>query len=197
MNPNDNIFFDRRDLKKCGKNVIIGKTVRIRHPEKVSIGNNVIIDDFCYISGEVEIGDYVHVAASCSLQASEAKITIGAYSGISSGCRVFAATSNYAEPSLDMPTIPKEFSYGGIFEETIIESHCLLGANCVVLTGVHIPEGTAFGAGIVIRKKKYESWRLYAKSCGEPHFKREKEKYLLELAKLKSASTEQDENKNG
>ena len=41
-----NIFFDIKKLKKCGNNVTIGKTVRIRYPELVSIGDNVIIDDF-------------------------------------------------------------------------------------------------------------------------------------------------------
>ena len=46
----DNIFFNINDLKYCGKNVIIGKTVRIRYPHLVSIGDNCIIDDFTYIS---------------------------------------------------------------------------------------------------------------------------------------------------
>ena len=45
-----NIFFDLKKLKHIGKNVIIGKTVRIRRPELVEIGDNTIIDDFCYIS---------------------------------------------------------------------------------------------------------------------------------------------------
>ena len=45
----ENIFFDLSQLKKIGKNVIIGKTVRIRYPELVEIGDNVIIDDFTYI----------------------------------------------------------------------------------------------------------------------------------------------------
>ena len=66
---NNNIFFSIADLKKCGKNVIIGKTVRIRNPEKVTIGDNVIIDDFTYISGEVNIGNFVHIAASCTISA--------------------------------------------------------------------------------------------------------------------------------
>ena len=41
----DNIFFDKKLLKKCGDNVIIGKTVRIRYPHLVETGDNVIIDD--------------------------------------------------------------------------------------------------------------------------------------------------------
>ena len=38
----DNIFFDTNLLKKCGNNVIIGKTVRIRYPELVEISDNVL-----------------------------------------------------------------------------------------------------------------------------------------------------------
>jgi UDP-3-O-[3-hydroxymyristoyl] glucosamine N-acyltransferase len=45
----DNIFFDKSKLKYCGKNVIIGKTVRIRKPEDCIIGDNTIIDDFAYM----------------------------------------------------------------------------------------------------------------------------------------------------
>jgi galactoside O-acetyltransferase len=63
----DNIFFDKKNLQYCGENVIIGKTVRIRHPEKVSIGDNVIIDDFTYISTNLTINSFVHIAAGCKI----------------------------------------------------------------------------------------------------------------------------------
>ena len=33
----DNIFFDKSELKQCGANVIIGKTVRIRTPKKFQL----------------------------------------------------------------------------------------------------------------------------------------------------------------
>ena len=58
-----NIFFDESKLKR-GSNVIIGKTVRIRYPELVEIGDNVIIDDFTYISTECRfmIGSTFHLA---------------------------------------------------------------------------------------------------------------------------------------
>ena len=82
-----NIFFKLEDLKSCGENVIIGKTVRIRNPELVSIGNNVIIDDFTYISGELSLGDYSHIGASCSIQASRSKITMGDFSAYEFNCR--------------------------------------------------------------------------------------------------------------
>jgi acetyltransferase-like isoleucine patch superfamily enzyme len=45
----NNVFFERSQLKHCGENIIIGKTMHIRYPELVSIGDNRIIDDFTYI----------------------------------------------------------------------------------------------------------------------------------------------------
>ena len=39
----ENLFFNFDDLHHLGKNSIIGKTVRIRYPELVSIGDNCII----------------------------------------------------------------------------------------------------------------------------------------------------------
>jgi acetyltransferase-like isoleucine patch superfamily enzyme len=181
---NDNIFFSISDLKKCGKNVIIGKTVRIRHPELVEIGDNVIIDDFTYISGNVKIGSFVHIASSCTIQAGHASIEIGSFVGISAGCRIFAVTSNYLIPSLDLPVIQKKFSYGSIHEDTRIGDDVLIGANCVVLNGVVIPNGVAFGAGLTIRKKEYVEWRLYSDCTEKPKLKRNSKKYFKKKQEL-------------
>lgn len=63
----ENIFFDLSRLKSIGKNVIIGKTVRIRYPELVEIDDNVIIDDFTYISTALRIHSYVHISSGCKL----------------------------------------------------------------------------------------------------------------------------------
>ncbi|MDN5051242.1 acyltransferase [Aliarcobacter butzleri] len=180
---NDNIFFDISKLKSCGKNVIIGKTVRIRNPEKVSIGNNVIIDDFTYISGEVEIGDYVHVGASSTLSASKSKITMKEFSGISSGCRVYAGSSNYIKGCLDLPTIPEEFSFGSIFEEVCLNRFVLIGANTVILPGTNLPEGIACGANLVLKKSiEYKEWTIISEGRILP--RRGKEKILSEIKKF-------------
>lgn len=181
----DNIFSDLSKLKSCGKNVIIGKTVRIRNPELVEIGDNVIIDDFTYISGNVIIGDFTHIASSCNFQASVGKILIGSFVGIGSGTRIFAATSNYLFPSCDLPTIPNEFRSGAIIENIEIADYTLFGANCVVLNGCKIPEGVAFGALTIINNKKYEKWSLYTGDCRKPFFKRPSKEYLQQIEKIK------------
>jgi acetyltransferase-like isoleucine patch superfamily enzyme len=179
-----NLFFDIAKLKQLGENVIIGKTVRIRNPELVEIGSNVIIDDFTYISGKITIGNYTHIASSCNLQASTGSIRLGAFIGVGSGTKIFAATSNYLIPSFDLPTIPAEFRSGAIIEDVRIGDYTLFGANSVVLNGCNIPEGVAFGANSVISNKKYEKWTLYIGDCKTPFFKRPKQKYLEQVEHL-------------
>lgn len=157
----ENIFFDKTRLKSCGDNVVIGKTVRIRNPEKVSIGSNVIIDDFTYISGEVSIGDYVHIAAGCVLSASAAKIVMAPLSGLSAGCKVYGGSSNYVSCGLDMPTIPVEHQFNVIYEDVVIDSFGLIGAASIILPGCKIPQGLAVAAGLIVRKKIHcKPWHL-------------------------------------
>jgi acetyltransferase-like isoleucine patch superfamily enzyme len=167
----ENIFFDKSNLKYCGRNVIIGKTVRIRKPELVSLDDNTIIDDFTYISGEVNIGKYVHIGPSCSLQASE------------SSTRIYAASSDYLSCSLDFPTIPKEFKYGGVSEEVIFDSFALVGANCVVLPGCLLPIGFATGAQTILTKFiSMEAW-MYYDFKRDKLFKRKGKEDVLSIAK--------------
>lgn len=164
----DNLYFDVKDLKHCGKNVIIGKTVRIKDPHRVSIGDNVIIDDYTYISGDVTIGDYVHIAPGCVLSASTGGIVMEPLSGLSAGCKVYGGSSNYMKVGLDMPTIPTEFQYNIILEKTTLRSCALVGASCIVLPGVELPQGLAIAAGIIVRKNlKLMPWHCLIDDQGK------------------------------
>ena len=104
----ENIFFDKSKLKYCGKNVIIGKTVRIRKPEECIIGDNTIIDDFAYISCVIEIGSNCHIASHVSISGGAGKFKMGNYSTISNHCSIHCASSDYSSVSLDLPSVPKE-----------------------------------------------------------------------------------------
>ena len=137
----NNIFFDINTLKFIGKNVKIGKTVRIQEPGLVSIGDNTIIDDFTYISGEVSIGKYVHIGSSCSLQGGDSRIILKDFVGISAGSRIYASSSDFLICSLEFPTIPDKVKFGGYSEEVILDSFSLIGANSVVLPGCIVPMG--------------------------------------------------------
>ena len=147
----ENIFFDKRRLKHLGKNVIIGKTVRIRQPEKVSIGDNTIIDDFTYISSEANIGKNCHIASNVSISGGAGKFIMGNYSTISNGSSVHCASSDYRHCSLDLPSVPSADQFGGHVAEVLLGDFVTVGAHSCILPGAQLPEGSAFGAYTLIK----------------------------------------------
>lgn len=158
----DNIFFDLEDLKYLGKNVIIGKAVRIRQPHKVSIGDNTIIDDFTYISSAAEIGKNCHIASNVSISGGAGKLIMGDYSTISNGCSIHCASSDYRECSLDLPSVPRDIQFGGHIEDIKIGNCVVVGAHSCILPGCEIPDGVAFGAYTLVKKNiEYSAFHLY------------------------------------
>jgi len=183
---NDNIFFDISKLKHVGKNVIIGKTVRIRQPEEVSIGDNSIIDDFTYISCALEMGRNCHIASNVSISGGRGKLTIGNYSTLSNGCSVHCASSDYRECSLDLPSVPEEEQFGGEVVDIMVGDFVTVGAHSCILPGVNVPEGSAFGAYTLIKSEhNLKPYHLYVghtcKDLGE-----RKNIHLLDNVKLKN-----------
>mgnify|MGYP002832356895 CR=1 FL=1 len=165
--------------------MIIGKTVRIRQPQLVSIGDNTIIDDFTYISGPIEIGEYTHIAASCSLQASKSKIIIGDFAGLAAGVRVFAASADYFGCSFNSASIPQHKMYGGIFEEVKLGDFVWIGANTVILPGVDLPIGFTTGALMKIRKdNNYKPWTAISGNPPIVHRRLFKEKLIKSAQEL-------------
>ena len=74
-----NSFYSIDEIKKIGfksigNNVLISKKASFYNAETMVIGNNVRIDDFCILSGIIEIRDYVHIAAYSGLFAGSEKI---------------------------------------------------------------------------------------------------------------------------
>lgn len=158
----ENLFFDKRDLKYCGNNVIIGKTVRIRKPEQVSIGDNVIIDDFTYIPCTLEIGSYTHIGASNTFIGGPGFVKIGSFVNIAPSCQIVTGSNDYRGGGLVGPTIPSEHSGEAVVEKIIINDFALLACQTIVLPGVVVPEGMATGCFSLVKKRVYKPWHLYA-----------------------------------
>lgn len=156
----DNIFFDRKKLKYCGENVIIGKTVRIRKPEECIIGDNTIIDDFAYISCGMEIGKNCHIASHVSISGGAGKFVMGDYSTISNHCSIHCASSDYSKLSLDLPSVPKTLQFGGEIMDVTIEDFVTIGSHSCLLPGSVAKKGSACGAFSLI-KGVMDEWYLY------------------------------------
>ncbi len=178
-----NIFLDLSTLAALGPHAIVGKTVRIRKPDRVRIGDYSIIDDFTYISCGLTVGRYTHIGAGGVLIGGDAHITIGDFVNIAPGCRIIAASNDFTGGGLVGPTIPEEFASPSIVADIHIGDHALFGTGTVILPGCQIPEGMSTGAmTLVTPDTKLEPWTLYAGIPARPFRKRES-KAILEAAK--------------
>lgn len=179
-----NSFYSYEELKslgfkKIGSNVNISRKTSIYGAEKMSIGNNVRIDDFCLLSGNIEIGNNVHIAAYVSVFAGNTGIILKDFVGISSRSVVYAESDDYSGEFLTNPTVPLEYKNIQC-GKVIFEKHSLVGTGCTVLPGVIVGEGASIGAMSLINKN-VDSWTI---NIGVPVRKiKERSKKLLDLEK--------------
>jgi len=158
---NQNIFFDISKLKKIGKNVIIGKTVRIRYPELVEIGNNVIIDDFTYISTSMKLYDNVHIAAGCKIIGGRnSYVEMRSFSTLAPNVVLAAGSDDYIS-GIATPTVPLEFKGNAIIGKIIINKHCIVGSGSIILPNVEIGQGSTVGA-LSLVKSDLRPWLVFA-----------------------------------
>ena len=157
----ENLFFDRAALKRCGSNVIIGKTVRIRYPELVEIGDNVIIDDFSYISTALTIEDHVHISAGAKIIGGrDAQVTFKSFSTLAPNVTLAAGSDDYIS-GIATPLVPHEYKGHVEIGRIDIGRHSIVGAHSVVLPDVTFGEGAAVGA-LSLVKQNLDPWTLYA-----------------------------------
>ncbi len=126
--------------------------------DKMSIGNNVRIDDFCVLSGNIIIGNYVHIAVGCAVFGGTSGIEFKDYTALSSRSAIYAESDDYTGEAMTNPTIPDEFRKGG---KVVLEKYALVGTGCTILPNVTIGEGASVGAMSLINKS-LSSWGMYA-----------------------------------
>lgn len=159
-----NSFYTKKELeeigfKKLGKNVNISRNTSIYGANKISIGNNVRIDDFCILSGNIIIGNQVHIAASTLLFAGESGIVLEDFTGVSSRTAIYAESDDYSGDFLTNPMIPDKYR-SIIRGKVVLKKHVLVGTGCTILPGVTIGEGTSVGSMSLINKN-LDDWGIY------------------------------------
>lgn len=114
-------------LKKIGKNVSIMSNVTFMSPQKIEIGNHVLINTGSKIGGQngVKIGNFVLI-----------------------GYNVNLVSENHAFTNPTLP-IKKQGYFGG---PIILEDDIWIGANVVILPSVNIGRGAIIGANAVVTK---------------------------------------------
>lgn len=166
-------------FKTLGHNVKISNQASIYNCDKIEIGNNSRIDDFCVISGKITLGRNVHIATHCLVSGGNEGITFEDFSGLAYHCQVFTRSDDYSGSSMTNPTIPDEYKIVSMKKMTI-GRHSIVGAGSIILPGVNLAEGTSIGAMSIVRKNT-EKWSIY---LGNPAKKiKNRKKDLLELEK--------------
>lgn len=178
-------FYNKEELtalgiKSFGENVFIGRNVVLYTPEKLTIGHDVRIDDFSVLSGEVILGNYIHISHFCGLYGGNEGIIMEDYSGLSSKVTVYAVSDDYSGNSMTNPMVPDRYKPGGIEKKVLISKHAIIGAGSVVLPGVVLGEGSSIGA-MSLCVHDTEAWSI---NTGIPARKiKNREKKLLDLEK--------------
>jgi acetyltransferase-like isoleucine patch superfamily enzyme len=158
-------------LGRCGRNVVFGQGVVLRHPHKIHIGDNVVIDDNCLLDAKgtanagIRIGDGVFVGRNSILSCKNGDITLAEGVNIGFNCEVFSAGTvtvgahtllaaysyliggdhDFSDPSVAVNAQPRKAD--GIAVGTGV----WIGAGAKVLDGVTIGDRAIIGAGAVVR----------------------------------------------
>jgi acetyltransferase-like isoleucine patch superfamily enzyme len=159
-------------LGSCGPNVVFGQHVVLRHPHKIHIGSNVVIDDNCLIDAKgdsnrgIRIGDGVFIGRNTILSCKNGDIELADGANIGFNCEVFSAS----RVTIGKNVLMAAYSYviGGdhdfsdpsksVLEQSrtsagvTIGAGVWIGAGAKILDGVSIGEGAVVGAGAVVRE---------------------------------------------
>src|SRR3954463_15519086 len=85
-------------LGACGRNVIFGQNVVLRHPHKIRIADNVVIDDNCLLDAKgdanrgITIGSGVFVGRNSILSCKNGDIELGDGANVGFNCEIFSAS---------------------------------------------------------------------------------------------------------
>jgi len=157
---------------RCGRGVVIGRNVTIRHPHRIVLGDRVVIDDHCVLDakgtlpttivigddvllgrntvlsckgGTIRLDDRANVSVNCTF-ISESELEIGARTLVGGHCYLIAGGNHGIErtdvPILDQPRLEK----GGVH----VRENCWLGASVTVLDGATIGRDSVIAAGAVV-----------------------------------------------
>lgn len=136
-------------MKLIHPSAIISPHARI-HATRLIVGKNSRIDDGAVITGDVEIGDWVHIGAYVVITG-RAGVKIGNYSAISMFCTILTGSDDFSGRSMAGPTIPVKYKPHLSAAPVNIERNVLIGAHSTVMPGVTLREGVAIGAYSMVK----------------------------------------------
>ena len=162
-------------LGHVGKGVVFGINVALRHPHKIWIGDNVVIDDHCMLDAKgidnkgVSIGNNVFIGRNTILSCKDGDIYLEDGVNVGFNCEIYSAN----EVRIRANSLLAAYSYlvGGAgydinrhdvtFAEQVglgsagvleIGPGAWLAAGATILDGVKVGEGAVIGARALVRE---------------------------------------------
>lgn len=139
-------------LGRCGKGVVFGVNVVLRHPHKLFIGDNVVIDDNCVLDAKgqanrgIEIGNGVFVGRNTILSCKNGDIILKDGANLGFNCEIFSGATVTVGSNVMLAAytylIGGGHEYGNANEAVLAQKRCA--------TGITIGEGTWVGAGVQV-----------------------------------------------
>jgi acetyltransferase-like isoleucine patch superfamily enzyme len=159
-------------LGSCGRNVVFGQNVVLRHPHKIHVGDDVVIDDNCLIDAKgesnagIRIGSGVFIGRNSILSCKNGDIELADGANVGFNCEIFSAS----RVRIGANVLMAAYSYviGGdhdfsdasrpVLEQTrrsagvSVGDGAWIGAGAKILDGVNVGEGAIIGAAAVVRE---------------------------------------------
>ena len=162
-------------IGRVGRNVIFGRNITLRHPKKIMIGNNVVVDDNTMLDAKgfdnhgIVLEDGVFIGRNCIIYCKNGDIHLKENVNIGHNCTIFSSNKVLIREN----TLVAAYCYilsGGEYDytneevkmidqdggdsagELEIGSNCWLGAKVVVTDGSCIGDNSVIGAGAVVTK---------------------------------------------
>jgi len=186
-------YYSNEDLQKLGfrylgDNVRLSTKASIYGADRIEIGANSRIDDFCVISagaGGVYIGRNVHVAVMCSIIGA-GRIDIGDFCNLSSRVSIYSSSDDYSGEYMTNPTVPDKYTnvnHGHV----MLQRHVIVGSGSVILPDLTIGECSAIGA-LSLVKNSLAPYGVYAGSPLRQIKARSKKLLYLEMEFLNGST---------
>jgi acetyltransferase-like isoleucine patch superfamily enzyme len=168
-------------LGRVGRNVTFGMNVVLRHPGKIFIGNDVVIDDNVVLdakglnnnglfigngvfvgrntilsckNGDIRLEDHANVGFNCEIYSASA-VTVG--KNVLMAAYVYLVGGTHTFHRVDLPILFQERVSRGIQ----IGDNAWLGAHAVVFDGASIGKECIVGAGSIVNHD-IPDWKIAA-----------------------------------
>jgi galactoside O-acetyltransferase len=175
--------FEYNSLEHFGDDVYISKSVEIKRPHLMTVGNHVAIDSYFYCTTSLWIGDYIHIAPFVSVIGGEDGIfLVGNFCTIAAGCRIVVRGDAHMGKGLVSPVIPPMYRDEVVGQNIVMNKFSALGTNAVMLPNTWLAEGVVVGANSLVTKPIEEPWGIYVGSPAKKIKDRPREQ-MLEFAK--------------